>query len=291
MATPPAASSSVPRPSSSPPGRCARPPSSSVPGSSIRRSGAIYESTPCRWSPAGSRSVSRCGAGRCRGRARSSSPNPRPGRNGYVLEAAPGHPGLMALALPWEGAEAHARVMAASAYLSPFIAVTRDGGEGRATLTRAGRVRLDYQLDAVGFRNAAPRLRLDGAPRPSRRRRPRSSRSGTPPTWYHPSRSGPDADAARLRSVRGGTRRVRLSRQTVPLSSRPTRWARSGWARIRDPPVRSVGSRPRRGQRRRRRRWPLRRRRIGFPTGIGANPMITIMALARRVSRAILADT
>ena len=28
---------------------------------------------------------------------------PEPGRNGYVIEAAPGHPGLLALALPWEG--------------------------------------------------------------------------------------------------------------------------------------------------------------------------------------------
>ena len=26
------------------------------------------------------------------------------GRNGYVIESAPGHPGLLALALPWEGA-------------------------------------------------------------------------------------------------------------------------------------------------------------------------------------------
>jgi choline dehydrogenase-like flavoprotein len=28
-----------------------------------------------------------------------------------------------------------------------------------------------------------------------------------------------------------------------------------------------------------------------FPTGIGVNPMITVMALARRVARGILAET
>jgi choline dehydrogenase-like flavoprotein len=28
-----------------------------------------------------------------------------------------------------------------------------------------------------------------------------------------------------------------------------------------------------------------------FPTGIGVNPMVTIMALARRLSRVILAET
>ena len=36
-------------------------------------------------------------------------------------------------------------------HLAPLIAVTRDGGEGRATLTKAGRVRLDYTLDATGI--------------------------------------------------------------------------------------------------------------------------------------------
>ena len=36
-------------------------------------------------------------------------------RNGYVIEAAPGHPGLLALALPWEGRAAHAAVMASAA--------------------------------------------------------------------------------------------------------------------------------------------------------------------------------
>ena len=35
------------------------------------------------------------------------------GRNGYVIESAPGHPGLIALALPWEGADALGRPDAA----------------------------------------------------------------------------------------------------------------------------------------------------------------------------------
>jgi len=56
---------------------------------------------------------------------------------------------LLALALPWEGTEAHAGVMASSSHLSPLIAVTRDGGEGRTSLTKAGRVRLDLHRDAV----------------------------------------------------------------------------------------------------------------------------------------------
>ena len=90
----------------------------------------------------------------------------------------PGHPGLLALALPWEGPRrarpADGRGRATS---SPLIAVTRDGGEGRVTLTRAGRVRLDYRLDAAGVATlrhalvAMARLaRAAGADRDRRRR-------------------------------------------------------------------------------------------------------------------------
>src|SRR5207249_2441476 len=35
-----------------------------------------------------------------------------PGRRRYVIESAPGHLGLLALVLPWEGATAHAELMA-----------------------------------------------------------------------------------------------------------------------------------------------------------------------------------
>src|SRR5213592_4510587 len=40
--------------------------------------------------------------------------------------------------------------MARARHFSPIIAITRDGGEGRVRLTRAGRVRIDYQLDGLG---------------------------------------------------------------------------------------------------------------------------------------------
>ena len=82
---------------------------------------------------------------------------PDAGRNGYVIEAAPGHPGLLALALPWEGAEEHAGIMAGVAHLSPLIAVTRDGGEGRTTVTKHGRVRIDYRLMRSASRRCVTR--------------------------------------------------------------------------------------------------------------------------------------
>ena len=215
---------------------------------------------------------------------------PEPGRNGYVLEAAPGHPGLLALALPWEGSEAHARVMASSAYLSPFIAVTRDGGEGRATLTRAGRVRLDYQLDPVGvatlrhaFVAMARLARAAGATD--------IVAAGTPPIWYHPTGSGPDSDARAFSRFEEALAAADLSPNraavfsahqmgSVRMGEDPATHPCDPWGRVR---ARSAGDTVVGGLY------------VGdssvFPTGIGANPMVTIMALARRVSRVILAET
>ena len=74
----------------------------------------------------------------------------------------------MALGLPWEGTDAHAELMERAAH-GPLVAVTRDGGEGRTTLTKAGRVRVDYRLDDSG-RDDAARARVDGEDRPRRRR-------------------------------------------------------------------------------------------------------------------------
>jgi choline dehydrogenase-like flavoprotein len=51
----------------------------------------------------------------------------------YAIESAPGHPGLMAFALPWEGTDAHAALMVQARHIAPFIAVTRRrrAGAGR----------------------------------------------------------------------------------------------------------------------------------------------------------------
>ena len=73
-----------------------------------------------------------------------------PGHRPYVIESAPGHLGLLSLVLPWEGAAAHAELMARARHFAPLVAVTRDGGEGRVRLTSAGRVRIDYRLDDAG---------------------------------------------------------------------------------------------------------------------------------------------
>jgi choline dehydrogenase-like flavoprotein len=53
---------------------------------------------------------------------------------GAKIEAAPAHPGLMALALPWRGKAAHAALMRDARFYAALIVLTRDRGEGSVSL-------------------------------------------------------------------------------------------------------------------------------------------------------------
>ncbi len=214
---------------------------------------------------------------------------PEADRNGYVIEAAPGHPGLLALALPWEGSVAHADLMDGAARLSPLIAITRDGGEGRTTITPSGRVRIDYRLDERGI--ATLRHGLVSMTRLARAAGATEVlAAGMPPAWYRSADGAGDAPAAVARFEaalaafdfgpnRGavfsahqmGSVRMGADRRTHPCDP---------WGRVR---ARDRGD------------GVIHGLYVGdgslFPTGLGVNPMITIMALARRVARTVLADT
>lgn len=212
------------------------------------------------------------------------------GREGYIIEAAPGHPGLLALALSWEGTDRHAHVMAGSSHLSPFIAVTRDGGEGRASLTKAGNVRLDYRLDGTGV--ATLRHALGSMARLARAAGATEIIAvGTPPTWFHPSGSGPTEDASAFKRFEASLAAFDFSPNrgsifsahqmgSVRMGAAPATHPCDPWGRVR---ATAKGD------------GVIGGLYVGdgsvFPTGIGVNPMITIMALARRVSRVILAET
>jgi choline dehydrogenase-like flavoprotein len=211
------------------------------------------------------------------------------GRNGYVIESAPGHPGLLALALPWEGMAAHRDLMTSASRIAPLLAITRDGGEGRTTTTSAGRVRIDYRLDERGI--ATLRHGLVSLTRLARAAGATEVlAAGMPPVRYRPGGTSgePSTDAARFEAALGafdfgpnrgavfsahqmGTVRMGADRRTHPCDP---------WGRVRtndrsDELIRGLY--------------------VGdgslFPTGLGLNPMITVMALASRVARTVLADT
>ena len=214
---------------------------------------------------------------------------PADGRSTYIVESAPGHPGLLALAFPWRGTDTHAELLRAARVWAPVVAVTRDGGSGRVSLTRSGRVRIDYRLDAVGI--ATLRHALGSMARLSRAAGARELIAlGTRPVRFGGTlrRGASDERAFTVYLDALASFDFRPNRGTV-FSAHQMGTARMGAdprAHVCDPEGRV-------------RRSPQPGDRIDglyvadaslFPTGIGVNPMITVMALARRVARTVLAD-
>ena len=63
---------------------------------------------------------------------------------GFRLETASGHPGLLAIALPWTSAAAHRETMRHAGHLSAVIALSRDRAGGRVRVARSGHASITY---------------------------------------------------------------------------------------------------------------------------------------------------
>jgi choline dehydrogenase-like flavoprotein len=210
-------------------------------------------------------------------------------RRGYVIESAPGHLGLVALALPWAGSADHAALMARARHIAPLIAITRDGGEGRTRLTRAGRVRIDYRLDAQGV--ATLRHALVSMARLGRAAGGVEELIGVgTPMVRQRVDAGGGADAG------GATERFEAALAAMDFA--PNRG--SVFSAHQMGTVRVGGSAaghpadPRGRVRADARGSIVAGLYVGdgstFPTAIGVNPMVGIMTMARRVSRTVLAE-
>lgn len=64
---------------------------------------------------------------------------------GYRIEAAPAHPGLLAVGLPWANARQHRREMQQISRAAPLIVLTRDSSSGRVRINKRGRAYFDYR--------------------------------------------------------------------------------------------------------------------------------------------------
>ena len=94
------------------------------------------------------------------------------GHHGPWLEVAPAHPGLSALAYPWEGGRAHKDSMRRLDRGANTIVLVRDWGEGQVTIDARGEPVFDYRLDprdgrnlTLGLQEAAKIHRAAGAVR------------------------------------------------------------------------------------------------------------------------------
>ena len=215
---------------------------------------------------------------------------PGPGRRGYAIESAPGHPGLLALALPWEGTDRHAAIMERIRRCGPLIAVSEDGGSGRVRATTGGGARIDYALDAEGI--ATLRHALGSMARLARAAGARELVAvGTPPAWHGATGFPPGGEAGAF---------ARFLEEVARFDYRPNRGTvfsahQMGTVRMGADPA----SHPCDPEGRFRRVDGGRTTAVAglyvadaslFPTGIGVNPMLTVMALARRVARTVLAE-
>jgi len=209
---------------------------------------------------------------------------------GFIVESAPGTPGLIALVFPWEGREAFGTLMGRIRHVAPIIGIVREKGEGRVSLSRAGRPRIDYTL-APEDRRTLGAMMAEGA----RIAWEGGSRElvavGTPPSWFRA--AGGPGDGAAFDSWQASLRRFSFepNRGTV-VSAHQMGSARAGG----DPGTYAADpwGRARTGDARAGRDRTIKGLYVGdaslFPSALGVNPMVTTMALARRVARTVLAE-
>ena len=185
------------------------------------------------------------------------------GGYGVKLETVPLHPALLAAALPWEGAAAHARLMASLPRLSLIAVIPRDAGAGRVRIGRNGEAIATYRL-ADG--RCAP---SDGG---DRRRRPHhGGRRRTRDLHRQRSDAALVADGFPAGAFRFGPGRGSLYSFHL-----------MGSARMGGSPDSSAASPT--GE-----TWDVRNLVIAdgsaFPTASGVNPMVTIEAIAHLNAR------
>jgi choline dehydrogenase-like flavoprotein len=209
-----------------------------------------------------------------------------PAHRRYVIESAPGHLGLLGLVLPWEGSVPHAELMRRARHFAPLVAVTRDGGEGRTRLTAAGRVRIDYRLDAAG--RATLRHALVSMARIARAGGAREILGvGMPLVRHHV--DGAADEGRRFAAFERTLAAMDFAPHRGTIASAhqmgTIRMGSSAWRHPADP----------RGRVRADSEGGIVRGLYvadssTFPTAIGVNPMIAVMAMAKRVSRTVLAE-
>ncbi len=203
-----------------------------------------------------------------------------PAHGGFVIEAAPAHPGLAMAAYTWTGRAAALELAATIRHHAPVFAIIRDKGAGRVRAGARGRARISYRLDrrdAASARRALIEMarlgRAAGADE--------LLALATPARGW---RAGDDFDRylGRLARVDTGPNRVTLfsahQMGTARAGADPVTSPTDPWGRIR---LDERGALLKGGY-------------VAdgslFPTPPGINPMLTIMVLAERTARAVIHD-
>lgn len=198
---------------------------------------------------------------------------------GFYMEIPAFAPGFYASVIPWSSGRRHKELMLKVPYLSTFIWFLRDRGSGRVTLDDQGRTRivypLDDPLDRRHFRRAvAEAIRIHAA---AGAREILFARSDGTLSWHAGGRRSLEAFVAETerQPLGGGAQPVISAHQlsTCRLGRDPEETVANTDGELRDVSGVWIGDAS------------------ACPTSLGANPMITIMALAERTATRILART
>jgi choline dehydrogenase-like flavoprotein len=215
---------------------------------------------------------------------------PTEDRNGYIIESAPGHPGLLALGIPWTSRDEHQRLMKLAPKIAPFLAIAKDDGGGRISETRNGFAKIEYRTTPRDERTL--RAALGSLVRMAESAGAEEViAAGSPPIAWRRSDGVEAFEVLERRLTRfdfspnRGTVFSAHQMGTARMGGDPVDHACDPFGRVRS------SSRPRATD-------PhggiIKGLYVAdgslFPTAIGVNPMITILALAKRVARTVLAD-
>ena len=194
--------------------------------------------------------------------------------HGFLFESAQSTTGLFAGAMPWRSGADHKRRMRRWAYASPLISLLRERGHGRVVTDADGNAISQYpvvnELDIRDIRAGVAELirihEVAGAAEIV-------GGAGKAPDWAR----GDDLDAF----IAAIGQQPIVPREFILFSAHQMGTCRMGtdprtsvanpWGELHDTPGVWVGDAS------------------AFPTASGTNPMLTIMALARRTARAIAA--
>jgi choline dehydrogenase-like flavoprotein len=196
------------------------------------------------------------------------------GGHGFLVECVQYAPGLIASSLPWSSGEQHKEAMTRLRHSSTLIFLIRDRGAGRVTVDASGEAvhsyRVEDELDQRNFRRGLAALaRLHEAAGA----REIHALSRAPLTW----RRGDDLDGfardVQALPARPDAMPIFSAHQTgsCRMGEDPASSVAGPWGELHDCPGVWVGD----GS--------------AFPNATGINPMVTIMALARRTAFAIRA--
>jgi choline dehydrogenase-like flavoprotein len=194
--------------------------------------------------------------------------------HGFLLEAAQYAPGLAASALPFTTGEEHKELMSRFKYGATVIGLLRDHGSGRVTVDAAGQALPFYSLDdELDVRNTHRALDAQIRLHHAAGAREIAALATGMPRW----RVGDDLEAFIARCgrvpLRAGGFRLFSAHQmgSCRMGTDPATSVANPSGELHDTPGVWIGDAS------------------AFPTSSGTNPMITIMALARRTAEAMLA--